>query len=235
MRVEDFMIDGFRNNGNGQNGNNQVLGADIANIGANCCPPENQVLSAGALGGLGADCCPVNNDVLGVGDVLGVSNRRRTIEVPEVLGVGEGETLVEVCIPVIPPGFAILFNLIEKRLVFDALVAARDKVFVNGRLIKKIPFEVCDRSVTPVVGNVSRITLSNIRSITIEAPFALCIKVKGSQKGAQVVVLDYKIDSVELPNLRCPNLPCIRSITEKDCISVKVKVVEDVMITVPTT
>lgn len=234
MRVEDFIIDGFRNGGNGQqngNGNNQVLGANLANLGANCCPTDNsQVLGVGDIAGLGRDCCPVNGDVLGIGD-----RGTRTIEVPEVLGVGEGETLVEVCIPVIPPGFSILFNLIEKRLVFDALVATDNKVFINGRLIKKIPFEVCDRSVTPVTGNISRLTLSNIRSITVEVPFALCIKVPGAVRGAEVVVLDYKVDSVELPNLRCPNLPCIRGIVEKDCIAVKVKVVEDVIITVPTT
>jgi hypothetical protein len=48
-----------------------------------------------------------------------------------------------------------------------------------------------------------------------------------------VVVLETRIDSVDLPNLLCPNEPCIRAITEKDCINVRVKVERDTMIRVP--
>lgn len=236
MALENFIIDQMN-----RMSNNQVAGVNTANLGANCCPTDNQVmganvgtnngqvLSANALAGLGADCCPVSG-----GQVLGTSAGGRRIEVPEVLGEGTGNTVIELCIPIIPPGFTILFNLIERNVVFDALVAANGKVFVNGRLIKKIPFETCDQSVTPLTGNVTRITLSNIRSITVEAPFTLCIPVKGSVRGARVVVLQTDIDSVELPNLRCPELQCIRSVTEKDCITVRVKVEQDTIITVPT-
>lgn len=225
MRVEEFIIDGLRNNGN-----NQVAGADGNQVlGTDCCPSNNQVLGAN-IGGLGVDCCPTNGQVLGA-----AGRRRRKIEVPEVLGIGEGQTLVEVCIPVVPPGFIILFDQIDRRLVFDALVASNGKVFINGRLIKTIPFQVCDNAVTPTTGNISRIVLSNIRAVTVEVPFALCIDIPEASKGNRVVVLDSNVDSVELPNLRCPNQPCIRGIVEKDCISVKVKVEEDVIITVPAT
>lgn len=222
MQIGDFILNGL--GGQGNNNNNQ---AGI--LGANCCPTNNQVAGANAvnLAGLGVNCCPTDNQVLGIGT-------GRTIEVPEVLGIGEGNTLVEVCIPVIPPGFTILFDSIERNLVFDALVAANGKVFVNGRLIKKIPFETCDQSVTPTTGNITRIVLSNVRAITIETPFALCINLPQAVRGTRVVVLQTHIDSVELPNLLCPNQPCIRSITEKDCINVRVKVERDTMIRVPT-
>ncbi|KPU46254.1 hypothetical protein OXPF_01730 [Oxobacter pfennigii] len=224
MRLDDYLVNSMANNGNVQQ-----AGA----AGSNCCTTNNDVLGAN-IGGLGADCCPTNGNGNGV---LGVSagNGVRTIEVPEVLGIGDGRAFVEVCIPVVPPGFSILFDLIERRLVFDALVAARGKVFINGRLIKKIPFEVCDRSVIPTSGNISRITLSNLRAITVEVPFAMCIDLPESIRGARVVVLNTNVDSVELPNLRCPELACIRSIVEKDCIDVQVKVERDVIINVPTT
>ncbi|MDI6618718.1 MAG: hypothetical protein QME45_08570 [Clostridiales bacterium] len=240
MAMENFIIDEMKN----QAQDNQVLSASaLGNLGTNCCPTgnevsgiennntdngNNQVLGASVLGGLGPNCCPNGDQVLG-------ATAGRTIEVPEVLGINEGSTMIELCIPIIPPGFTILFNSIERRIVFDALVASNGKVFINGRLIKKIPFETCDRSVTPLSGNISRITLSNVRAITVEAPFALCVKVKGAVKGARVVVLNTSVDSVELPNLRCPQLSCIRSVVEKDCISVRVKVERDTMINVPTT
>lgn len=224
MALENFIIDQMN-----QMRTNQAAGTNTVNLGANCCPTNNnQVLGANTIAGLGPDCCPVENQV------LGVSAAGRRIEVPEVLGEGTGNTVIEICIPIIPPGFTILFNSIERNLVFDALVAANGKVFINGRLIKKIPFETCDQSVTPTTGNVTRITLSNVRSITVEAPFTLCIPIKESVRGARVVVLETNIDSVELPNLRCPELTCIRSITEKDCIAVTVKVEQDTIITVPT-
>jgi hypothetical protein len=212
---ESFIIDNLGNQGTG-------------NLAGSCCN-TNQVLGTN-IGGLGANCCPTNND-----QVLGATARGRTIEVPEVLGINEGETLVEVCIPVIPPGFSILFSAIEKNIVFDALVAGRGKVFINGRLIKKIPFETCDRSVTPATGNLARITLSNVRAVTVEVIFALCINLPESVPGARVVVLESSVDEVDLPNLRCPNLPCIRGIVEKDCIRVRVKVERDTMITLPAT
>lgn len=235
MRIEDFIIDGLKNGGNNlqagaSDNNNNVLGASVGNLGANCCPTNNNQVLGVNIGGLGVDCCPTNNNN---GQVLGAANRRM-IEVPEVLGIGEGETLVEVCIPVVPPGLVILFDQIDRRLVFDALVASNGKVFINGRLIKTIPFQVCDNAVTPTTGNISRIVLSNIRAVTVEIPFALCIDIPEARRGNRVVVLDSNVNSVELPNLRCPNLPCIRGIVEKDCISVKVKVEEDVIITVPT-
>jgi hypothetical protein len=232
MALENFIIDEMSRMTN----NNQVAGTNVSNVaglGTNCCPTStsgDQVLGANALAGLGTNCCPTN----GNGDVLGTTASGRTIEVPEVLGINEGNTFVELCIPIIPPGFSILFNSIERHVVFDALVAADNKVFINGRLIKKIPFETCDRSVTPVSGNITRITVSNVRAVTVEAVFSLCIPVKGSVRGGRVVVLNTKIDSVDLPNLRCPELSCIRSVTEKDCITVRVKVERDTMITVPT-
>lgn len=243
MQIGDILVNSLRNSGNGQTSNvlgtsccgnnNQVAGvstANLPNLGVNCCPTDSQVagVSAAQLAGLGRDCCPTGNDVLGV-------SNERTIEVPEVLGIGEGNTFVEVCIPIVPPGLSILFNLIERSVVFDALVATNGKVFINGRLIKKIPFETCDTAVTPTAGQISRIVLSNVRAVTIEVPFALCINLRESVRGARVVVLKTNIDSVELPNLRCPEQPCIRSVTEKDCISVTVKVERDTIIRVPAT
>lgn len=234
MRVEDFLINGLKNDrnsqqagalGENQNNGSQVMGTNVGGLGVDCCPTNN-VLGTN-IGGLGVDCCPTGNQVLGV-------TAGRQIEVPEVLGISEGQTIVEVCIPVVPQGITILFDQIDRRLVFDALVASNNKVFVNGRLIKTIPYQVCNRAVTPVAGNISRIVLSEIRAITIEVPFALCINVPGSVKGARAVVLDSSVDSVELPNLRCPNQPCIVSIVEKDCIRVRVKAEMDTIITVPT-
>lgn len=217
MRLDNIVLNGLGNQGNNQ---------QAAIVDNTCCPTNNQVagVSAGNFG-LGVNCCPTDNQVLGVGE-------ERTIEVPEVLGIREGSTFVEVCIPIIPPGLTILFNSIERSVVFDALVAANGKVFINGRLIKKIPFEVCDQTIIPTTGNITRLTLSNVRSITIETPFALCINFPESVRGGRVVVLETNIDSVELPNLLCPNQPCIRSITEKDCITVRVKVERDTMIRV---
>ena len=177
---------------------------------------------------LGANCCPTDNNVLG-------EQATRMIEVDEVLGIAEGNTLVEICIPIIPAGIDILENMIEKRIIFDALVASNGKVFINGRLIKKIFFVTPERQVTPTTGNVARIVLGNVRSVIVEVIFAICISIKEAVVGTRVVVLETKIDQVNLPNLRCPEQPLIRSLVEKDCINVRVKVVRDTIISVPIT
>jgi hypothetical protein len=157
------------------------------------------------------------------------------IEVPEVLGTGQGNTLVEVCIPVIPPGLNILFDLIQKQLIFDALIPAHGKVFINGRLIKIIPFTVCNNNANPATLGTTGVVFTNIIAVTVQVPFALCIPVSGAVQGTRAVVLNSRVDEVDIPNLRCPEQQCIRSIVEKDCIAVEVKVERDTIITVPTT
>jgi hypothetical protein len=151
-----------------------------------------------------------------------------------------------------PPAFEILDQLVTKRVEFDALVASKGKVFINGRVIKDIPYKTRVRTTRPSCQRVERAVYGDIRHVTVEVPFALCIDIPQSFKGAKVVVLNFDVNSVEIPyNTRCvPNAcvskcqnpvlrmdPCQRrlicSITEKDCISVTVKVVRDVMITVP--
>lgn len=216
MQIENF-LSGANNTGcncsnniaTNATSNTSVLGdidQQIKNLGVNGCPTDNQVLGTQAA---------------------------RTIEVPEVLGVAEGSTCVEVCIPVLPPGLAILEDLIQRTLVFDALVASNNRVFINGRLIKRIPFETLDQTATPTTGSISRISLSNVRSITVEVPFFICFELQGAVAGTTVVVLSSTVNGVELPNLHCPNQTMIRSIIEKDFIAVRVKVVRDTMITVP--
>lgn len=178
--------------------------------------------------------------------------KRRTIEVEEVLGIGSAETIAEVCIPLCPPAFEILDQLVTKDIVFDVLVASNGKVFVNGRVVKDIPYKTKVRTCQPDCKKITRATFGDIRHVTVEVPFALCIDVPEAKKGNKVVVLDSEVNSVEIPNpkaclpgacfARCQGSgikqdKCFRkpilSITEKDCIFVKVKVVKDVMITVP--
>jgi hypothetical protein len=177
---------------------------------------------------------------------------KKMVEVDEVLGIGDEETVVEVCIPLCPPAFEIEEKLITKRLVFDALIAGKDKVFVNGRLIKDVPYKTREEVKHPGCERISKLTFGNVKHATAEIPFALCIKVPGSEKGAKVVVLKSEVSSVEIPNiLGCTPHSCvgrceppflredtcerrlIRSITEKDCIFVKVKVVKPTIITLP--
>lgn len=177
---------------------------------------------------------------------------KKMIEVEEVIGVGHGETVTEVCIPLCPPAFEVLDKLIEKKVVFDAIVAGKDKVFVNGRIIKDIPYKTKCESVPSGCENISKLTFGNVRHVTAEIPFVLCINVPGSVKGAKAVVLKYDVDSIEIQNhLGCIPNSCIakcepfalkhdtcqkrlfKSITEKDCIFVKVKVVKPVIIKVP--
>lgn len=177
---------------------------------------------------------------------------KKMVEVEEVLGIGHEETVVEVCIPFCPPAFEVEDKLIGRRLVFDALIAGKDKVFVNGRLIKNVPYKTKCVVKRPECDRVSKLTLGNMKHATAEIPFAMCIKVPGAEKGAKVVVLKYEVSSVEIPNIfgcapnscvgrcepaylrmdTCLDRP-IRSITEKDCIFVKVKVVKPTIITLP--
>lgn len=182
----------------------------------------------------------------------GTSPKRRMIEVEEVLGEGTAETTVEICIPLCPPAFEILDDLVTKVVEFDAVVASKGKVFVNGRVIKDIPYKTRVRACVPSCENVSKLTFGDIRHVTAEIPFALCIDVPQAFKGAKVVVLSYDINSIEIPNhTECIPNKCVpvcepmfkkidtcqrklfKSLTEKDCISVTVKVVKDVIIQVP--
>lgn len=179
-------------------------------------------------------------------------NKPKMIEVEEVLGIGSAETTTEICVNLCPPAFEIMEELVTKTVEFDALVAAKGKVFVNGRVIKDIPYKTRVRTTIPDCPKISKAVFGDIKHVTVETPFALCIDIPESFKGAKVVVLDYDVDSVEIPyNTRCipdkcvskcqPEFkrldPCqkklICSITEKDCIFVKVKVVKDVIIKVP--
>lgn len=178
--------------------------------------------------------------------------RKKLIEVEEVLGFGHGEITTEVCIPLYPPAFEVLENLIEKTVIFDAVIAAKDRVFINGRLIKNIPYKTKNETIYPGCRNISKLTFGALRHATAEIPFALCIKVPGCIKGAKAVILDYDVDSVEISNhLGCVPKSCVgrcepallkydtcisrpfKSITEKDCISVKVKVVKPVILHAP--
>lgn len=180
------------------------------------------------------------------------SHCTRKIEVEEVVGFGHSETTAEVCIPLNPFAFEVMENAIEKRLVFDAVIAGKNKVFINARLIKNIPYKTRAAVVSPGCRNISRLTFGDVRHATAEIPVALCIDVPGAKKGDKVVVLKSEIESVEILNhLGCAPESCvgicepailkfddcqrrlIRSITEKDCISVKVKVVKPVIISIP--
>jgi hypothetical protein len=152
-------------------------------------------------------------------------DRDRVLEVDRVLGVGEGTANFEARIPVVPFAFEVLKNQIEKTIVFDALIAVDGKVFINARLIKNIPFKTCERAVAPRCSNISRITIGDIRHVTVEIPFSLCINVRNSVRGARVVVLESKVDSVEILNPVRPGGRLVASITEKDCVFVRVKVV----------
>lgn len=153
--------------------------------------------------------------------------RRRVFEADRVLGVGEGTANFEVRIPIVPFAFEVLKNQIEKTIVFDALIAVDGKVFINARLIKNIPFKTCQRAVAPRCSNISRITIGDIRHVTVEIPFSLCINIRNSVRGARVVVLESKVDSVEILNPARPGGRLIASITEKDCVFVRVKVVSN--------
>lgn len=178
--------------------------------------------------------------------------KKRMIEVEEVLGIGSAETIVEICVPLRPPAFEVVKELITKEVEFDALVASKGKVFVNGRVIKDIPYKTKERVCAPSCPAVSKATYGNLRHVTVEVPFALCIDIPEAHKGDKVVVLDFDVNSIEIPNhTNCiPNScvaqcepkflkkdPCNKrlfcSLTEKDCISVKVKVVKDTIIWVP--
>lgn len=171
---------------------------------------------------------------------------RKRIEVEEVLGTGSAEVNKEVCIPLCPPAFEILDDLIKRTIEFDELVATKGKVFVNARLIKNIPYKTRVKVNFPKCSDISKIVFGNIKHVTIEVPFSLCIDIPEARKGNKVVVLDTDIDSVEIPKFEVVKTqvttcdPCavsrkekiIRALIEKDCITVTVKVVKDNIILV---
>lgn len=176
---------------------------------------------------------------------------KRMIEVDRVLGVGSGETTVEVCIPLCPPAVEVMDCLAVEKVVFDVLVAKDGKVFINGRLLKNIPYKARCGTIHPGCRSISNLATCDARSAIAEIPFVICADVPGAVKGGKVVVLDYDVNSLNLPNhtscipgrctafcespvSRFSSCGClIRSITEKDCISVKVKVVKPEIITLP--
>lgn len=174
---------------------------------------------------------------------------KRQIEVDEIIGFGHGQITTEVCIPLCPPAFEILEKDIRKHLVFDAVIAGNKKVFINARLIKNIPFKTKSQTVTPRCNKVSRIVFGDIKHATAEIPITICIDVPGAKKGDKVVVLKFNVDSTEILNhLNCAPNSCIglcepaalkldichkplfKSVTEKNCITVKVKVVRPTII-----
>ncbi|KPU42938.1 hypothetical protein OXPF_37070 [Oxobacter pfennigii] len=178
--------------------------------------------------------------------------KRKLIEVEEVIDFGTAETNVEICVPLCPPAFEVMVDLITKEVVFDALVASKGKVFINGRIFKDIPYKTKEKVCIPGCENITKATFGDIRHVTVEVPFALCVDVPKACKGQKVVVLDYEVNSVEIPNFtKCIANKCVpvcepaylkkdscmrrlyKSVTEKDCISVKVKVVKDTIISVP--
>jgi hypothetical protein len=151
---------------------------------------------------------------------------RRMIEVEKVLGMGTGNTTVEVCIPLCPPAVQVFDCLSREEVKFDALIAKNGKVFINGRLFKCIPYSTrCGPAHADCHGSGCAV-FGATRNAIAEVPFIICVDVPGAVKGAKAVVVDYDVTSVNLPNYGCCNPCLIRSITEKDCISVKVKVVE---------
>lgn len=177
--------------------------------------------------------------------------KKKMIEVEEVVGIGSAETTVEICIPLRPPAFEVIDELITKDVIFDALIASKGKVFVNGRVIKDIPFKTKVKRIVPGCPAVSKLTFGDIRHVTAEIPFALCIDIPEAKKGMKVVVLDVDVNSIEIPNhTNCLPNKCVAkcepavlrfdtclkrpfcSLTEKDCIFVKVKVVKDAILTV---
>lgn len=144
----------------------------------------------------------------------------------QVLGEGEGRVNFEVKIPLIPLAFEVLTNQIDRTVVFDVLIASEGRVFVNGRLIKNIPFKTRDAAVIPRCSNISRLIIGDIRHITAVIPFSMVIDVNGSVRGANVVVVNSSVDSAEILNtVRTCKGQLVRSITEKDLVTACVRVI----------
>lgn len=156
--------------------------------------------------------------------------RRRMFEIDKVVGMGSGETFVDICIPLCPPAVEVLSCIAAEDVKFDVLAAKKGKVFINGRLFKNIPYRTRQGFLhkDPCCGTDF---ICGTKCAVAEVPFMLCINVPGAVEGNKVVVLDYEINAVNIPNYGCRCL--IRSITEKDCISVKVKVVKPQIIHIP--
>ena len=181
------------------------------------------------------------------------SNYKKEVDVQEIIGTGAAETTIETRIPLIPPAIEIAQSLIKKKVIFDVLTAAKNKVFVKGRVIKDIPYKSKAQALQPGSQKISRLIFGSVKHVTAEIPFELCIDAKGSVKGGRVVILKSKVDSAEILNpLGTVPHDCIsfgkpsvlkfnncnkrlfRSITEKECIFVKVKVVkQSTIVTLP--
>jgi hypothetical protein len=108
--------------------------------------------------------------------------------------------------------------------------------------VKDIPYKTKCETIHPPFGRINRLTFGNMKHATFEARFALCINAPGARRGDKVVILEKRVASVDIPNFvrcrecepeflrldRCLRRP-IKSVTEKDCIFVKVKVVKPMM------
>lgn len=157
--------------------------------------------------------------------------KKRLYEVDKVLGMGSGNTIVEVCIPLCPPAVEVFTCLAAENVIFDVLIAKKEKVFINGRLFKNIPYRTrCGEWELPH-GCCSGSVLGGTKCAVAEVPFVICADVPGAKEGNKVVVLDYDVNAVNIPNCGCGCL--IKSITEKDCISVRVKVVKPELVHIP--
>lgn len=173
-------------------------------------------------------------------------DHKRLIEVERIIDLGWAETTLEVCVPLCPPAFEVFENLIGRKIEIDIAIASHGKIFINGRIIKNIPYKTKCESVYPPCRNISRLTYGNVKHATFEAPFALCINAPNARKGDKVVILEKKVTSVEIPSpARCgvcvPEIyrrdVCMRrpimSVTEKDCIFIKAKAVRPMITHLP--
>jgi len=160
----------------------------------------------------------------------------KKFEVDRVRGIGWGKANLEVRIPIVPAGFEILEDLIDRKVVVDKAIAKKGQVFLNGFILKNIPFKTSKRSFKCPTNEISELHFGDIKHVTVKIPFNMCIDVKGAFSGADVKVLEKKVESVEIAHcVKCKHCKKrhIRWITEKDCVFVKVKVTKDEIVEIP--
>lgn len=156
--------------------------------------------------------------------------KRRIYEVDKVLGIGSGNTIIEVCIPLCPPAVEVYSCLAAENVIFDAVIAKKGTVFINGRLLKNIPYRT-RFSTHPSYNCCTGAVSGSTKCAVAEVPFVICANVPGAVEGRKAVVIDYDVNAVNIPNYGCGCL--IKSITEKDCISVRVKVIKPEIVHIP--
>lgn len=150
------------------------------------------------------------------------------VSVPQVIGIGECETLVVTTIHFPEPVFRI--HDIIKKVTIDNCTVVTNKVILDGTLEKNISFKTMKKDHCDDHGK--RQVCGDLRHCTAFIPFECCIQVCGARPGdrCQIEFAGVEGEVDEPIHHDCDGN--FKKLLEKTCIRVIVKVLRDTQITI---